>query len=96
MPENPALIAFGAKLRAARVAANLSQNELSERTGMARRPIHLAETGRGSIRIDNLVRILDELNLELDLKPSDNPKPFAPPRKPLNENPEAESGESAD
>jgi len=54
--------------------ARLSQEELAALAGISRRPIFLLETGRGSIRVDTLVKILDALGLALEIRPK-GPKP---------------------
>lgn len=52
-------------MREARRLEGISQQELAEFAGMSRRPVYLLESGRGTIRVESLVRILDVLGLEL-------------------------------
>ncbi len=57
------------KVRQARKAAKLSQDDLAALSSISRRPIYLLESGKGAIRIDNLMQILDALGLELEIRP---------------------------
>lgn len=68
------IINLGEEVRAARRRARLSQDELAELAGISRRPIYLLESGKGAVRLDILLRILDALGLEITLRPRE-PKP---------------------
>lgn len=59
-------------LKAARTKARLSQEGLAELAGISRRPIYLLENGKGSIRVDTLLKILDALGLTLSVQPKDD------------------------
>lgn len=68
--ENQIRLAQG--LKAARTKARLSQEGLAELAGISRRPIYLLENGKGSIRVDTLLKILDVLGLTLSVQPKDD------------------------
>ena len=68
------IINLGEEVRAARRKARLSQDELAELSGISRRPIYLLESGKGAVRLNILLRILDALGLELTIRPR-VPKP---------------------
>lgn len=57
------------QVKEARKAAKLSQEDLAALSSLSRRPIYLLESGRGAIRIDSLIQILDSLGLELVIRP---------------------------
>ena len=57
------------QIKNARVKARLSQEELAALANISRRPIYLLESGRGSIRLETLVKILDALGLDLAIVP---------------------------
>ncbi len=65
---------LGGQVRAARVRARLSQDELAALASISRRPIYLLESGRGAVRLDTLVRILDALGMALQIVPK-GPRP---------------------
>ena len=56
-------------VKQARKAARLSQDELADLSAISRRPVYLLESGRGAVRIDSLIRMLDALGLELEIRP---------------------------
>ncbi len=53
------------QIKNARLKARLSQEELAALANISRRPIYLLESGRGSIRLETLMKILDALGLDL-------------------------------
>ena len=71
---------LGARLAAARIAANLTQAALAERAGVAKRTVERLESGEVAVRLDALVRVLRALGLmdRLDvLVPAPLPSPLA-------------------
>ncbi len=60
---------FLAQIKQARLKARLSQDDLAALASMSRRPIYLLESGRGSVRLDSLIRILDALGMTLEIRP---------------------------
>ena len=57
------------QIKEARQKARLSQGELAELASISRRPIYLLESGRGAVRVDTLIRILDALGFTLEIRP---------------------------
>ena len=57
------------QVKKARVKARLSQDDLAALADISRRPIYLFESGRGSIRLETLFKILDALGLEIHIRP---------------------------
>lgn len=57
------------QIRQARKQARLSQDDLAVLASVSRRPIYLLESGRGAIRTDTLLQILDALGLVIHLEP---------------------------
>ena len=57
------------QIKNARLRAKLTQDELAALASISRRPIYLLESGRGTIRLDTLIRILDALGLVMDIHP---------------------------
>lgn len=57
------------QIKGARIKARLSQDELAALASISRRPIYLLESGRGAIRVDTLIKILDALGLVLNIQP---------------------------
>lgn len=57
------------QIKIARQKARLSQDELASLANISRRPIYLLESGRGSIKLETLVKILDALGLNLTISP---------------------------
>ena len=60
------------QIKNARLKARLSQDELAALASISRRPIYLLESGRGSIKLETLVKILDALGLTLTISPKSN------------------------
>ena len=56
---------FGEVLRQAREAQGLTKTELAERSGFTLRAVQYWEQGRKNITLENAVRLLDALGLEL-------------------------------
>lgn len=54
----------GARIRAARLHANLTQERLAELAGMDRQAINRIEQGHASPLLDNLLRIADVLHVD--------------------------------
>ncbi|MFF2331948.1 MULTISPECIES: helix-turn-helix domain-containing protein [unclassified Streptomyces] len=54
---------FGARFREARLRANLSQQAVCERTGLARATLQDIEAGRSSCTIDTLFLIADAIGV---------------------------------
>lgn len=78
-------IEIGERVKRARIKARVSQEELGLLAETSRRPIYLLESGRGSVRLDTLQRILDALGLEILIvgkQPREEP---APPRRPRHQ-----------
>lgn len=59
--------AIGADVRATRKLLRVSRPQLAALAGVSVRPIYLLETGKGAVRVDSLIRILDVLGLKLDV-----------------------------
>lgn len=59
--------AFGRNLRATRIAANLSQDELAAKSGVAKMSISHYETGfKQNANAPNLVKLADALGVTVD------------------------------
>lgn len=54
-------------IKARRIELSLSQQDLSEMSGVALRTVNSLETGKASINLKNLAAIADVLGLELQL-----------------------------
>jgi HTH-type transcriptional regulator / antitoxin HipB len=67
-------IDIGQRVKNERQLARLSQDELADLAEISRRPIYLLETGKGTIRLDTLMKILDVLGLTLEIRPKGAPK----------------------
>ncbi|AWL42845.1 XRE family transcriptional regulator [Streptomyces sp. SM18] len=69
MPPDPRLLErrrrIAAQIRAARLHANLSQQDVITRTGMDRSAYQDIERGRASPLLDNLLRIADAIGVPL-------------------------------
>jgi len=57
------------RLREAREEAGLTQDQLADLAGISTRPIYIFESGKGSIRLDTYLKLLDALGLELSVAP---------------------------
>jgi HTH-type transcriptional regulator/antitoxin HipB len=57
------------QIKSARLKARLSQSDLAELASISRRPIYLLESGRGAVRLDTFLKILDALGLTLQIQP---------------------------
>ena len=68
-PPNLALIAIADVVKDARHKARLSQDELADLSSISRRPLYLMESGKGAVRLDTLINILDALGLEIIIQP---------------------------
>ena len=68
-PPNLALTAIADVVKDARHKARLSQDELADLSSISRRPLYLMESGKGAVRLDTLVNILDVLGLEIIIQP---------------------------
>lgn len=60
--------AIGEKIKAARLAAGLSQAALAERIGMTRTSYARLEKGQTNVTIDSLVRVASGLGLSLQFE----------------------------
>ncbi|MFI5384813.1 MAG: helix-turn-helix domain-containing protein [Fimbriimonadales bacterium] len=56
-------------VKASRKQARLSQERLAELASISRRPLYLFESGKGDIQLGTLLKILDALGLEIDVRP---------------------------
>jgi transcriptional regulator with XRE-family HTH domain len=56
---------FGARLRQARAAAELSQEGLAARSGMHRTYVGSVERGERNISLDNIYRLADALGMDV-------------------------------
>ena len=63
---------LSAQIKRARQKARLSQDDLAALAEISRRPIYLLESGRGSVRLDTLDKILDALGLEIQIRPKES------------------------
>ena len=61
-------VGIGEQVRRARTKARLSQVELAVLASISRRPIYLLESGKGSVRLESLLHILDALGLTLEIQ----------------------------
>ena len=57
---------FGARLVAAREEAGLTQNDLAERVGVTQRVIAYWERESVSLKVDQLIKLSDALNVSVD------------------------------
>lgn len=65
MSRNSTSVTLGRKLRTKRLELGLKQVELSAKTDIDRSYISRIETGKSSIRINTLTKLLKALNLHL-------------------------------
>jgi transcriptional regulator with XRE-family HTH domain len=59
---------FGEEVRRARIAAGLTQEEMSLRCGLQRTHIARIESGRYDVRLDTMAKIADSLGGYLSLR----------------------------
>jgi y4mF family transcriptional regulator len=59
----PDLLALGERVRATRVEAGLTQDQLALASGVSRDTVIAVENGRGSVRLGNALRVLKALGL---------------------------------
>jgi putative transcriptional regulator len=57
------------RLRMARLEAGLTQDQLADLASISDRPIYMFESGKGSIRLETYLKLLDVLGLELAVVP---------------------------
>ena len=62
-----------ARLRATREAIGLTQEAVSRTSGIAAPNLSKIERGRSDIQISTLMRILDAMNMDIELVPRDAP-----------------------
>ncbi len=55
-------------VKSARKKQRLSQEDLALLAETSRRPLYLLEQGKGSIRLETLLRLLDALGLDIEIK----------------------------
>jgi transcriptional regulator with XRE-family HTH domain len=53
----------------ARLEAGLTQDQLADLASISDRPIYMFESGKGSIRLETYLKLLDVLGLELAVVP---------------------------
>jgi len=56
-------LAFGRRIRALRLAAGLSQEQLAERSGLHRTYVSSLERGLRNVGLDNILRLADALRV---------------------------------
>ena len=59
---------IAAAVKRARKKQRLSQDDLALLAETSRRPLYLLEQGKGSIRLETLLRITDALGLDLEVR----------------------------
>lgn len=55
-------------VKSARKKQRLSQEDLALLAETSRRPLYLLEQGKGSIRLETLLRLFDALGLDIEIK----------------------------
>jgi y4mF family transcriptional regulator len=60
---------LGLALKKARHDAGLTQQQLADLAAVSTRPIYLFETGKGTIRLETYLQLLEVLGLELQVAP---------------------------
>lgn len=55
-------------VKSARKKQRLSQKDLALLAETSRRPLYLLEQGKGSIRLETLLRLFDALGLDIEIK----------------------------
>lgn len=63
MRQDPVTAAFGARVRAARLAKGLSQEGLAEATGLHRTYVGTAERGLRNVSLHNILRLAKALDV---------------------------------
>ena len=58
-----------AHVRGRRLALRLSQDQLAQRAGVSRKWVYEFEAGKPHAELGHLLRVLDALDLQLDLSP---------------------------
>jgi y4mF family transcriptional regulator len=56
-------------LKKAREEAGLTQDQLADLASISTRPIYIFESGKGSLRLETYLKLLDVLGLELSVAP---------------------------
>lgn len=59
--------AIGRRVRSAREAAGLRQDQLAFAAGVSTRLVHGIETGKATLRLDGLLKVLQALGLTLQI-----------------------------
>ncbi|MFE0270794.1 helix-turn-helix domain-containing protein [Streptomyces sp. NPDC058992] len=72
---------IGANIRAARLHANLTQQTISERTGIDRSVIVNIEHGHSAALVDTLILIADAIGIDLSQIVRQRAGPDQPPRR---------------
>ncbi len=73
------LMKLGNKIKAAREAKQLTQNELVKISGISRASLQLYEADKGNITLDNLEKIADALNVDIAFFVSPNDVSYLSP-----------------
>jgi len=66
--EEPTALEIARRVREARTALGLRQDELGLAAGVSTRLIHQIESGKPTSRLDSLVRVLEALGLTLEVE----------------------------
>ena len=72
---------LGAAIKAARKQRRLTQSQLADHANLSRGVVQKLEEGRGTVALDNAVRILNTLSLDLTVEPRGNSEPPATPSR---------------
>lgn len=67
--KDPAALEIGRRVREAREALGLRQDELALAAGVSTRLVHQIESGKPTSRLDSIVRVLGALGLTLEVVP---------------------------
>ena len=67
-----------AQVRGCRLALRLSQDQLAQRAGVSRKWVYEFEAGKPHAELGHLLRVLDALDLQLDVSPRIGPADSAP------------------
>ncbi len=68
---SPVIAAIAARVRKARVAANLSQSDLALTCGVGRTTVIAIENGRPGVAVEKVQRVLSGLGLSLRVVPDE-------------------------